>query len=503
MPTDENSLSTSNSNDNSISGNSGTVEKLVKYEIKFLNRGVSGSYSGGSDLSARLNDVKKSMGNLDFKFSRYDKNEILQDYNYSYEIRSTTNNNLVDLDNREMILFENQSGNFNLKSGNDSASISLRVVSPFQLQTQKPKYSNMFFHLNGRKFLLKIFKGSELVYDRLLSAGDGTVSSSVPNFDSYTQGISQSFSYKIQFSFNIARFSTIKIDNNSEQQTCRLCFDSSFGPFLYENSDFFIYDKSLNKVSYSATEGSNIVLKGLIEPDMDLTLDQNDMLFGPQLFANQFGGYVNSSGEETLTINDKTKEFILSKKLKAEVSPVFKNTESIGIDAKFINCTKSNPSCSTNIKNIPTDSYYVSLLNGISQKLRIPFASSIVDPNLGNLAPNGWPSDQIFVFHYQTGEAKNLTRLTRVLEVSGIETYSTLHCGMSDCQMSIYNESTGVYDSISGYNYNVPYGKNNFKLRISFNNTGNNQMPFISITASNSKDSFGNSLSKLYFYRVE
>ncbi len=496
MSADKNSLSTSNPSDNG-----GNVEKSVKYEVKFLNRGVSGTYTGGSDLSARLNDVKQSMGNLDFQFSRYDQKEILEDSNYSYEIRSTTNNDLYDLDNREMIIFENQSGNFNLKSGNNSASISLRVVSPFQLQTQKPTYPNMFFHIKGKKFLLKIFKGSELIYDRLLTAGDGNSSSSVPNFDSYVQGTSQSFSYKIQFTFNIARFSSLKIDNNTEQETCRMCFDARFGRFLDENAGFFSYDKSLNKVSYSATEGSTIILKGLIEPDMDLTLDQNGMLFGPQLFANQFGGYVYSSGEETLTINDKTKEFILSRKLKAEVSPVFKNTETIGIDAKFIKCSKSDSSCSTNIKNIPTDSFYISLLNGISQKFMIPFASSVADPNLGNLAPNGWPSDGIFVFHYQTGEAKNLDRLTRDLEVSGIENYSTLHCGMSNCQMSIFNDSTGVYESIDGYTYGVPYGKNSFKLRISFHNTGSNQMPFISITAS--KKSEGNPSEKLYFYRVE
>ncbi len=403
-------------NDSSSSAPNSESDKtyIQNVEVKFLSHKFTQSIVLSDET------LTKSPGDLEFQITRLNASDWENEEAFSFDIRSTVTNGMASfLDNQDLKLFENHSGSFSFSKGEKTKVVKLRILSPSAFQ-------NKFFASGGRVFLMKVFRGTDLVADRLLKAlGTAQVQpgGSVTTFD-----------IDLEFAFNPVRFSSIKVDNFPEQYTCALCYSYELKYGTTTDNDpngnipFFNYDQKLSKQSHSVSESSTVQLSGTLEPDFQY---EYNIPGGKKVLAGILKTL--ATGIVTLDMNLENRQFKIIAKLSDDLSPTFSKYLSPGLRSISRVC-QIGQDCLSDFQSETS--------TGIIQKIDVAFKSRYPDANAGNFTPNGWDMNTPVVVFFP---GVNQPIVTSALEIQGVERYATLNC-IACSKVYFKNKSTGLFE---------------------------------------------------------
>ena len=355
--------------------NQETVADVVTpAKIKFLNSEIKKDFVTSEDRAT-------SAGSLNIQFLR---GKIGSAETYTYDVRCTYSDSV--LDNSEIKLFRNSQGEIKFSEGSDVVEFKLDLM-PFDEWSQR---SNPWVALR-RVFVLKVFKGGQLVAHRTLKTSqDGSITNS---------GIKPGVS--LNFEFNKVRFKTFKIDDQVPLATCELCFLVNFksgvgtnGQDPYGDFSFLRYDFQRNEVVKPFSESQKIVITGLIEPEFIqefLPPNTNSAFINYEFegygandrssFYYEYDDYIRNHQVLTKPFNVTSDgSFVVRLNLDGPAMPIyFINSIRVGVGkTQIINTVDNNP----------VTPFYSLAEEYIS--VRFPFSSSLPDPFNGNLIPKDW-----------------------------------------------------------------------------------------------------------------
>ncbi len=397
------------SNDTASVLSSDFVDYTEVAEVEFLSKTFS------KNISGTPSELQDSAGAIDFRLNRLTEGS-LEAEDLSYEIRSTSQPH-TGMDNTEIKIFQNQVGVISFIAGEKSKVVSLHLLSPSEMVTNR-------LPSRGRIFLLKITSGQKIVADRTIKLKE---MSALANTGS--GGIDVSF----EISLNPARFYALKVDENPEQQICKLCYSTDLVPGTvvgndpHDNINFFNYDSKRSKQNKVASEGSTLILKGKLEKDYEF----NVVGAGSQ---HKIRTDSNPSAKNDLIIDQSSRQLVITRKLSESLSETYLASITLGVFDILRICSPGQSDCESQFNFETTEFYQLSKLN---------FQSKIADPNFGKLSPKDWDFSQVEMIKYN---GPNQELVSAAMTITGLERYTKLIC--FGCEsVDFWDAASGTYIS--------------------------------------------------------